>query len=61
MQSETLRKSAIAAKDGLLYVEARGNVIYVFQGETLVDWAAFSAAEGHDNTSYQRYEALMNE
>ena len=53
-------KGAIAAKDDLLYVKTRGNVIYVFQGEMLLDWAAFSAAKGHDNTSYIRYEALMN-
>lgn len=53
-------KGAIAARDGLLYVKARGNVIYVLRGETLIDWAAFSAAEGHDNTSYERYAALMN-
>ena len=54
-------KGAIALENGLLYVKARGNVIYVFDGMKLIDWAEFSFDSSTEEKEYYRhYEEQMN-
>ena len=53
-------KGAIAIVDGLLYVKARGNIIYIFDGEELVDTAVGSyTAWKQGDRKYTDYEKAM--
>ena len=53
-------KGAIAIVDGLLYIKARGNIIYILDGENIIDIAVFSKEEWKKgDTRYTDYEAKM--
>ena len=55
-------KGAIAVQDGRLYVKARGNIIYVFQGEQLIDWVIFSYEKWKSgDRTYETYDSVFSD